>query len=359
MIKIAIQVKYNIDTIDKEDANFNIIYGEKSNGKSYQVKHKKAVIKYLKTGKRFILMRRWAEDLKSDWIEKYFSDVDIQNLTNNKYNCITMYRNELFLTTINENFKKIRGEKIGYAIPLSLEQRYSSASFLDVEDIIFEEFMSRGVYIANEPNKLMTFYSTVDRKRGTTKLWLVGNTVSRVCPYLNDWGLTDIMRNQKQGEIKTKIIHNEENDVKIAIEYCRSSGGKTMTIGSAKTMIDSGNWQEDVQPKLPKSKKCYKIIYRFGFQYKSFKFLCELLKDNESKDICYFIYPFDGEFKNLVVFSDVVKTSNFWQRNIYNTNFNNKRLNNIFKEFRETNIFYSSNLCGTDFKQCIDFEIRK
>ena len=48
----------------------------------------------------------------------------------------------------------------------------------------------------------------------------------------------DILKHQKQGEIKTKIIHNEENDVKIAIEYCKSSGGKTMAIGTAKTMID-------------------------------------------------------------------------------------------------------------------------
>ena len=93
---------------------------------------------------------------------------------------------------------------------MSLEQRYSSASFLDVDDIIFEEFMSRGIYIAHEPDKLQTFYSTVDRKRGTTRIWLIGNTVSRICPYLQDWELTDIMKHQKQGEIKTKIIHNEE-----------------------------------------------------------------------------------------------------------------------------------------------------
>ena len=163
-------------------------------------------------------------------------------------------------------------KKFGYAIPISLEQRYSSASFLDVTNIIVEEFMSRSIYLANEPSRLMTFYSTVDRKRGTTKLWLVGNTVSRVCPYLIDWDLMDIMKNQKQGDINKKIIHNEENDVSIAIEYCKNSGGKTMTIGSAKSMIDSGEWQTDIQPKLPKSYKNYRVLFRFGFQYKTFKF---------------------------------------------------------------------------------------
>ena len=355
------QIHYNLDKIDSLNANYNLIYGEKSNGKSYQVKHKKGIEKYLKTGRRFILMRRWESDLTSAWIESYFSDVDIQKLTNNKYNCVTKFRNELYLTTMTEDFKKKRGEKIGYAIPISLEQRYSGASFLDVDDIIVEEFMSRGIYIVNEPSKLMTFYSTVDRKRGTTKLWLVGNTVSRVCPYLKDWGLYDIMKNQKQGDINTTIIHNEENDVKIAIEYCRSSGGKTMAIGQAKNMIDKGEWQTDIQPKLPKSYKAYNILFRFGFQYQSFKFICEYLVDKQEKKFpCWFIYPYNKNFGDkFIVFSDEIKISPYWQRDIYNITIKNEKLKHLFQSFREDKIFYSSDMCGTDFKQVIDFNIKR
>ena len=52
----------------------------------------------------------------------------------------------------------------------------------------------------------MNLFSTVDRKRGFVKLWLVGNTISRVCPYLVDWDLLDDIRKQKQGEIITKWI---------------------------------------------------------------------------------------------------------------------------------------------------------
>lgn len=105
------QIHYNIDIIDKENANYNLIYGEKSNGKSYQVKHKKAVKKYLATGRRFILMRRWSEDLTSSWIEQYFSDVDITGLTNNKYQKIKKFRNELYLTTVTEDFKEKKRRK--------------------------------------------------------------------------------------------------------------------------------------------------------------------------------------------------------------------------------------------------------
>ena len=356
----AKQIHYNIDNIDKENANYNLIYGEKSNGKSYQVKHKKALMPYMNNKRRFILQRRFKEDLTKTWVSQYFADADIERITNSVYNSVTKYSNEIYFSKIDENFKEKRGEKIGYAIPLSLEQRFSSGSFLDVDNIIYEEFMSRGVYIANEPNKLMTFYSTVDRKQGRVKLWLVGNTVSKICPYLNEWGLMDILKHQKQGEIKTKIIHNEENDVKIAIEYCKSSGGKTMAIGTAKTMIDDGEWQVDKQPILPLSYKEYKMLFRIGFLYKGFKFLGELLKNNITNEICWFIYPFYGEFKeNMLVFSDVVCLNQLWQKDIYKITLNNSKIQNILNTFRESMIFYASDMTGTDFKQAIDFIIRK
>lgn len=244
---------------------------------------------------------------------------------------------------------------------MSTEQHFSGASYLDVDDIIFEEFMERGAYISHEPEKLEIFYSTVDRKRGTTKVWLVGNTISRVNPYLHQWGLQPIVRKQQQGDIDLVTIHNEENDVKLAIEYCKSSGGKTMAIGNAKSMVDSGAWQTNPQPKLPKSYKKYKCLFRFCFQYQGFRFLCELLQDKEiSKNICWFIYPKYTEIKEkTIVFSDEIRINPYWQRDIYNISINNDRIKNLLGTFRENKIFYCSDLCGTDFKQCIDFMIRK
>ena len=43
---------YNIDRIDKEDADINLIWGERSNGKSYQVKHKKALLPFIESYNR-------------------------------------------------------------------------------------------------------------------------------------------------------------------------------------------------------------------------------------------------------------------------------------------------------------------
>lgn len=357
---------YNLDNIERENARINIIVGERSNGKSYQVKHKRAVEKYLRTGKRFILMRRWKDEITTEKVERYFADIDVESLTDGKYNCITIYRKQLFLSYYdNETYKTAKGEKIGYVVALSQEQNYAGSSFLDVEDVIYEEFMSRNEYISHEPDRLMNFISTVDRKRNIVKVWLVGNTISRVCPYLNDWGLMSIVTHMKQGTIETVNLstgtyddNGNEISIKCAIEYC-SSTGTSFAIGKHKDMINKGEWQSDPQPNLPESYNNYKVLFRFGFFYQSFKFLCEYLMDKKGNS-CWFIYPYKKDFKkNMIVFSDIINISPYWQRDIYNTTFRNRKLNDLFKNFRENNIFYSSDLCGTDFKQAIDFTIKK
>ena len=382
-------IHYSLDEIDKLGANVNLIWGERSNGKSYQVKHKKGIIPYLDdvyrfvdnyndkgniikihqdSGKRFILMRRFKEEINSAWIESYFSDVNIEELTDGEYNMVTLYRKEIYLTHYDvETHKSKRGAKIGYAVSLSTEQNYAGGSYLDVSDIIFEEFMSRTTYLHDEPNKLLNFYSTVDRKRGTTKLWLVGNTITRVCPYIQDWGLNEIIFKQKQGEIKTLWLSTGEVDddgipieVKLAVEHCKSTGNSSYIFGTHANMLNKGEWQSDPQPKLPKSYNEYKMLYRFAFHYKTFTWLCEYLMDKETHDVIWFIYPYSGELKNnIIVFSDIIKTSPYWQKDIYNKLIKNKTLVDLFKTFRENRIFYSTDLCGTEFKQSIDFEIRR
>lgn len=356
-------VHYNMDDLIAVGADFNILFGERSNGKSYQLKHKRAIINYLETGNRFILLRRFREEITTEKVEKYFDDVDVEKLTNGKYNCISVYRKQIFLAKFDvETFKTTRGEKIGYAIALSTEQNYAGGSFLDVSDIIFEEFMTRSRYLGeSEPTKLMNLYATVDRKRGTTKLWLVGNSISRVCPYIYEWGLHEIISKQKKGTIVTKEIESSDDDkVLLAIEYCKSTGVSSHTIGFNKDMMNDGSWQSSPQPHLPKSKKEYNICYRIGFMYQSFKFIAEFLQDKVNKDICWFIYPYDGDFdKDLVIFTDVINPSIYYQRNIYDITIKNDNLQNLLNTFREDKIFFATDLVGTDFKQVIDFSIRR
>lgn len=250
-------------------------------------------------------------------------------------------------------------KKYGYVVALSTEQNYAGASYLDVDDIIFEEFMSRSMYLHNESDKLMNFYATVDRKRLTTRLWLVGNSISRACPYINEWGLHNIISSMKQGEIRTKEIKTETETIVIAIEHCKSTGQTSGTIGTNAEMINKGSWQTAPQPHLSKSLKNYKRLYQIGFQFKNFKFLADLLQDINTKELVWYVYPYFKEFENIIVISDIISQNPMYQRDLYNITIKNDKLKNLLSTFRESNVFYSTDLCGTDFKQVIDFSIRR
>ena len=383
-------VYYSSDNIARENATYNLIYGERSNGKSYDIKHKWGLEYFVNKNRklffddesitsddllnikgRFVLVRRTAEQLKNERIESYFSDCDIRRITNGKYNIISVYRKEIYFSNydIEKNIVK-RGIKIGYAIPLSLEQNYAGSSFLDVDNIIVEEFMSRDEgYLRGESTKLQNLYSTIDRKRGTTKVWLVGNTISRICPYLYDWGLIDMVKNQPQGNIITKEmsagfdkIENREVFVKLALEFCESTGRTSFAFGEHSEMLNTGVWQTDRQPTLENDFRKYEQIFKIGFDYMGFKYLGRLLADNDS-NLFWFISPFTKkeDFSDVIlVFSDKIRIDNKYQRDIYNITLNHPKLKNILNStFKESMIFYSNDLTGTEFKNAIDFIIRK
>ena len=381
-------VYYTSDKINKENATYNLIYGERSNGKSYNIKHTYALEWFINKNKnlftdnisepvnlldikgRFVLVRRTSEQLTNEKIERYFSDCDIQKLTNGKYNIISVYRKEIYFSNYDIEKNKVKlGIKIGYAIPLSLEQNYAGASFLDVDNIIVEEFMSRDEgYLRNEPTKLQNLYSTIDRKRGTTKVWLVGNTITRICPYLYEWGLIDLVKKQKQGNIVTTElsagydkIEDREIFIKLALEFCDSTGRTSFAFGEHSDMLNTGAWQTDSQPTLTDSFKKYPCSLKIGFSYKGFKYLGRLLGCDDY--LFWFISPFTKheEFKDVVlIFSDKISTNLKYQTNIYDITIQNKRLHFILSEtFNESMIFYSDDQTGTEFKQAIDFMIRK
>lgn len=383
-------IHYNIDKLDKEGSQINWILGERSNGKSYQVKHKKGILRYWNDGvnyhsnykdknkvieevilaknRRFGLIRRLQEEIKPSVAFNYFSDIDVFKITNGMYNTFDIYRERVYLANYDvDTHKTKRGEFIGYLFALSREQNYAGGSFLDITDLIFEEVITRKIYLKNEPSKLLNLYCTVDRKRGTTRLWLPGNTISRVCPYFEEWGIDKLVREMKQGDIKSVWIPTGEVDddgvpveVKMSVEYCKSTGRSSFVIGKHAEMLNTGAWQTEPQPHLPNSIKEYECLFKVGFLYKSFKFIGEYLLDRKNQTLVWFIFPYDKEFKkDLVVFSDVIKTSPYWFRNIYTANIQNKNVKTVLNNFTESNIFYATDLCGTDFKQVIDFEIKK
>ena len=359
------QIHYNMDEILSKDCMWNMIIGERSNGKSYQVKHKRGIEKYLKTKKRFVYLRRFKEEIKSSTIEAYFQDVDIAKLTDGKYNTVQYWRNRIYLANYDQETAKIsRGECMAYCMALNQEQHYAGGSYLDVEDIIYEEFMSRSFYLANEPDSLSNLYSTIDRKRGKVKVWMVGNVISRACPYLVEWDVLPQVVRMKQGDIITKNIPiDKDHTITLAIEYTgHIEGGSSYVMGKHSSMINEGMWQSDPQPKLPKSLKEYDIKFRCRFLYHTFQFIGEVLKDRETYELIWFIYPKTRQYKNkkdLLTFSDVINTSRLFNSDPYHCKIKNKRIQDYCRIFTEDNIFYSDDLTGTEFKNVINFSIAR
>lgn len=151
---------------------FNFIIGARGCGKTYYAK-KRAVNLFLSKGKKFIYLRRYDTELQ-ETAKNYFNDI----ILNKEFNDIKIeYKNGCFF--INDNLA-------GYALALTLAQRYKSISFPDVDFIIFDEFLTENGsftgYLKNEVKQFLNFYMSIDRYRGTTVFFL-GNSTDMINPY--------------------------------------------------------------------------------------------------------------------------------------------------------------------------------
>lgn len=92
---------------------------------------------------------------------------------------------------------------------------------MDYDYILYEEFITDNSYLYDEPRQLQQFVSTVARSEKLTVI-LIGNTLSRVCPYFSEWCLEGVLK-QKQGTIEIYHFHTEKGIVDIAVEYCANA----------------------------------------------------------------------------------------------------------------------------------------
>ena len=185
---------YSIKNLKSTNAQYMILLGERANGKSYQVKHT-VIEDFIKDETKFIYLRRWKSDIKTSAVEIYFADVDVPKLTNGEWEGIYAWQNSIYFYKYNDAGKKIKKE-IGMYCALNEAERYKSWAFVDFGNIIYEEFITDQTYLDNEPTRLQQFVSTVLRLN-SGHVYMVGNTLSRVCPYFHEWSLEGVLK-QKQ-----------------------------------------------------------------------------------------------------------------------------------------------------------------
>ena len=180
---------YDMSKLLSCNASWNILYGMRANGKSYSVKM--YVLKNALKGEQFVYLRRWSEDIKQREVSTYFDDMPITDLTKGEWSTVVAYQGFFYFANITEAGKTERApEPIGRYCSLNQAERYKSQVFEKVTTICFEEFMTDKIYLGTnarpEPRLLMQYVSSVSRDRDI-KIFMIGNTISRVNPYISEW----------------------------------------------------------------------------------------------------------------------------------------------------------------------------
>ncbi len=349
------KVYYNWDNLIATGATYLMALGARNIGKSYDIKIKVLRNAY-KSDNKFGLVRRWKEDLKQDLVQQYFADMPIKDITHEEYNYIRCWQGKIYFGNLNDDGVWDRKKKlIGYCFALTSEQHFKSTMYPDLTDLIFEEFISNTFYLPDEPKKLTSLISTIARGR-KIKVFLVANTISRMCPYFGYWSLDKTLQ-QKQGTIDTYDFtftndYDEQEIIKVAVEMCGIMSTNKMFFGKSQNMTVNGKWQSDEHPTLQYDRREYTEVYEMFVFKESLKFRCILLK----KDTCFiwFVEPFTGKFKNIPntrIIGDIYNESMLATTKL--TPLSDKE-GIAFTLVGLGKVAYSDNLTGTEFTKLLE-----
>ena len=244
-------IYWNILKILGHKADFNLVIGQRGNGKTFGVlKH--FLECYKKTKKRFCYIRRWDEDVKAFRMEQLFAPFRnvIDELFGDEFTI--QYRNHKFYL-VNGNGTKI--DCIGYVLSLSSSHHTKSIAYTNVGNILYDEFirMSGEQELKDELSRFDNTLSTIIRgDNANVVIWMLANTVSKYSPYFLRFGI-DINK-VEQGTILVKDIPLETGEVlKVALEYCEfnEEASKKISKYSTNAMIKSGKWEIPETDEIP------------------------------------------------------------------------------------------------------------
>lgn len=264
---------YTLKNILSYNADYNVIYGERSNGKTTAVL-RYALEDYINSGYRnqLAIVRRWEEDFKGkNGQQMYESIVNlgwVKDLTHGKYNSVYYFSQRWYLCFYDEKGERIAVEEEPFAMGFSItsEEHYKSTSYPKVCTILFDEFITRQYYLPEEFVKFQNLLSTIIRLRDNVKIFMCGNTINKYCPYFAEMGLTGIKK-QVRGSID--IYTYGESDLKVAVEYSdfpakKKASNKYFAFNNPKLeMITNGGWEIDIYPHLPEKYRPADVLYTF------------------------------------------------------------------------------------------------
>ena len=348
---------YSLDNILKKNATYYLIFGERSNGKTFacleRILKKFCESDYTEQG---AVIRRWDDDLKGSRGAVIFAALEAEGLitkyTDGEYDKVVYKNRSWYLAKFDEEIKKdvCSPTPMAYAFALSVTEHSKSTSFPNITTILFDEFLTRRAYLVDEFVLFMNTLSTIIRQRDNVEIFMCGNTVNKYSPYFTEMGLKNVPK-MTIGTIDLYTYGNSK--LSVAVEYCASTAGK----GGKKSdkyfafdnpklqMITGGAWELEIYPHCPKKYEKKNVKFSYFIEFENNLLQCDIV--NVENDIFTFIHQKTTPLKNNdkdYVYSVVHKSGYNWSRRI--TKPSNKLEQVIYKFFADEKVFYQDNEIG-------------
>lgn len=361
---------YSLKPILSYGCLYNLIYGERSNGKTYSV-HQYMLEQFWTKHEQSALIRRWEEDFKGKNGQATFDGVVgtgfVEKLTKGAWTSIKYYSGKWYLARFDEKLNKVitMEDPFCYGFALTMGEHYKSTSYTNITTILFDEFLTREGYLPDEFVLFQNVLSTIIRQRDNVKIFMLGNTVNKYCPYFEEMGIRNHIDKMKPGSIE--IVKYGDSGLTLAIEYCKPNksgklSDKYFAFDNPRLkMITGGEWEMDIYPHLPfkYSREEVKLEYYIYFDHQMLH--CEVIRlkrDKEDKNrIGLFTYvhrkttPIRSEKD--ILFSTDTSTNPYHFRKLTKPRESiDKKISKIFMTGR---VFYQSNEIGEVMRNYIEW----
>lgn len=356
---------YSLNNILAKNAVYNVIFGERSNGKTYAVLEY-ALRRFWKHREQLGIVRRWADDFVGKRGQTMMSSLEcngngknvVAEITEGQWTGIFYYASKWFLCRYDENEKREVFEfPFAYGFAITAQEHDKSTSYPHITTILFDEFLTRTAPITDEFVLFMNTLSTVIRSRDNVKIFMCGNTVNQYSPYWSEMGLKHI-REMKQGSID--VYQYGDSRLTVAVEYVKpNKEGKASDFYFAfdnpkLRMIQTGSWEIDVYPHLPMKYEHKHIQFEYFIDFNGDLLHAEVIM----KDGCLFTFihrkttPIKDDTKDLIYSTERSPLPNWSQNLLRPVTRINKRVLEVFKQGK---VFYSDNETGEVMRNYLQY----
>lgn len=342
------------DALVATGADYMLAFGERSSGKSFWTMSR-IIHNYIETGEQGAIIRRWKEDFIGKRGQVMFDAIVyaglIEKWSDGAWKGVSYYASKWYLYTVDEDGKRILCEEpFCYGFALTDMMHDKSTAYPGVTTILFDEFIERAEagYLADEFVTFCNVLSTIIRERTNVKIFMMGNTLNRYCPYFKELGLKHIS-DMAPGTLDVYTMGNGK--LKIAVEYtspvaAKEASNKYFCFDNPRLqMIRTGAWELDVYPHKPCKFETKDIRFMFFIIFDDKYYQCEVVKVKFG--LFLYIHLKTGDIKNPygdIVYAAVPDYRMNWRRNF--TSRETELETKIMWFFDHGRVYYQDNEVG-------------